>query len=132
MVKEINGVSYNTEKSKWIGDYYNEKKGIYKVYEALYQTNDGLYFLDGVGGWGTIYAKEKIIPLTENDAYKWADRPGVQIDDPVFKTELELRHRDGHLQDEKNRSALKQLKQLKTMLTRPEKVDIRGSAEQEL
>jgi hypothetical protein len=84
MKKIINGKRYDTEKAICIGGYQYSIGGNFNyISEYLYITpRSKSYFLAGEGGAMTKYAKrasdnsycggEKIIPLTENDAFVWA------------------------------------------------------------
>lgn len=84
MKKIINGKRYDTETAKEIGyDYYSNPRDFNYWEETLYRKNTGEYFLHGEGGPASKYAVtigqnqwsggEKIIPLNEQSAKKWAE-----------------------------------------------------------
>lgn len=51
MKKIIDGKLYNTETATFLGDYEYSHSGDFRhMYEALYQTKKGTYFLFGDGG----------------------------------------------------------------------------------
>lgn len=82
MKKIINGKLYNTETAKMLADWWNGRSGFDRADEELYLKRTGEYFLYGQGGPMSRYAKsisysewsggEKITPLTEEGAKKWA------------------------------------------------------------
>ena len=85
MNKVINGKRYSTETAHFCGDHeYGNHGDLDHVYEALYQKRTGEFFLYGAGGAKSKYAKaigandwyggEKIIPLTDDEAKKWAEK----------------------------------------------------------
>lgn len=84
MKKIINGKRYDTDTAKKIGDdYYSNPRDFNYWEETLYRKNTGEYFLHGEGGPASKYAVtigqnqwsggEKIIPLNEAAAKKWAE-----------------------------------------------------------
>lgn len=85
MKKIINGKLYNTDTATQIAIYNN---GYYIndfncVYETLYRKRTGEFFIHGEGGAMSEYSVrcsdgswcwgEKIIPLTEKGAQRWAE-----------------------------------------------------------
>lgn len=83
MKKIINGKMYNTETAKELG-YYRMRDGTFShIYEALYKTKNGNYFLHGSGGPKSKYGiqdgrdicgSEEIIPFTVDQAKEWAEK----------------------------------------------------------
>lgn len=84
MKKIINGKRYDTDTAKEIGyDSYSNRRDFSFWEETLYRKNTGEYFLHGEGGPASKYAVtigqnewsggEKIIPLNEAAAKKWAE-----------------------------------------------------------
>lgn len=84
MRKIINGRVYNTETSKKIGMWHNNRYTNDFSYcaETLYKNTRGAYFLYGEGGPLSKYATisgdnrgwgETIIPMTADEAQKWAE-----------------------------------------------------------
>jgi hypothetical protein len=83
MTRNIKGKCYDTETANWVAGYCNEydTRDLYYCDEAVFKTESGDYFLHGVGGAFTDYAKscgrdmvtagEKIIPMTYIEAQKW-------------------------------------------------------------
>lgn len=82
--KIINGKLYDTETAKFIGYYDNGCGGrdFRHMSEELYLKKTGEFFQLGEGGPLSKYSEErgnntcgisKIIPLTENEAKKWAE-----------------------------------------------------------
>ena len=79
----IKGKRYNTDTAEIVGGWDN---GLYlsdfgRAEEVLYRRKRGAYFLHGAGGALSAYAEshgnslgwgERIIPLTRQEAYKWA------------------------------------------------------------
>lgn len=86
MKKIIDGKMYNTETAKALGTAHsNAPANSYEYWEeTLFQKKNGEYFLHGHGGPMSRYAEyadmnnwsggEKITPLTETEAMKWAER----------------------------------------------------------
>lgn len=82
MKKIINGKLYDTDKARYLGGD-SAGDGFSYWCEELYVKRTGEYFLYGKGGPMTKYAEsagqnqwtggEKIIPLTLNNAMKWAE-----------------------------------------------------------
>lgn len=85
MKKIINGKMYNTETATVKGEYSNSYSvSDFKYFEeTLYQKKTGEFFLYGEGGPLSPYKEvlgdngatggEKIVPLTEDKAKKWAE-----------------------------------------------------------
>lgn len=84
MKKVINGKLYDTDKARYLGgDSYSNSRDFHHWTEELYQKRTGEFFLYGEGGPMSKYAEsigqnqwsggEKIIPLTLNNAMKWAE-----------------------------------------------------------
>lgn len=96
MRKVINGRTYNTATSKCIGQWSN---GHYTndfnyCSEDLYKNTKGAYFLHGEGGAMSKYATrsgdnsgygETIIPMTAEEAQKWAEE---HLDGENYKAEF--------------------------------------------
>ncbi len=84
MKKIIEGKVYNTETASLIGEYDNGlgHRDFNYVFEKLYKTKKGNYFLAGEGGANSKYSKpsgdgwcdgEGIIPLSKKTALQWAE-----------------------------------------------------------
>lgn len=84
MKKIINGKVYDTETAKELGfDSYSNSRDFNHWVETLYQKRTGEYFLHGQGGPASKYAEsigqnswsggQKIIPLSAENARKWAE-----------------------------------------------------------
>jgi hypothetical protein len=84
MNKIINGRRYDTERAKKVAEWYNGQYGSFHyVGEQLFRKQTGEFFLYGEGGPMTKYAKaigqnewsggERIMPLSLEDAQKWAE-----------------------------------------------------------
>lgn len=85
MKKIVNHKLYNTDTAQLLGEYsYGNGWGdVYYLYEALYRTKNGAYFIHGQGGARSAYATmvssnswsggENIIPLSSKEAYDWAE-----------------------------------------------------------
>lgn len=84
MKKMINGKRYDTKTAALCGwREYGESGGSDYILEKMYQKRTGEFFLYGKGGSGTKYRKEihmndwvdgeQIIPLTNDEARKWAE-----------------------------------------------------------
>lgn len=85
MKKIINGKKYDTDTASCVGSWDNgygySEFGYFS--EALYRKKTGEFFLHGKGGAASKYAKscgenswsggEEILPLTEDEAKKWAE-----------------------------------------------------------
>ena len=78
----INGKMYNTETAKMLDSYTYSNPGDFNyLYEALYQKQNGEFFLHGEGGAKSIYSVrygtnewgggERLIPYTMEDAKLW-------------------------------------------------------------
>lgn len=85
MNKIINGKRYNTESAKKLAVYSHGSRNDFGFYtETLYRKNTGELFLHGEGYAASKYAEvagrnewkpgEKIIPLDESAARKWAEQ----------------------------------------------------------
>ena len=85
MKKIINGKKYDTETAKKVGYWTNNYScsDFQCCEETLYRKKTGEYFLYGSGGPMSKYSQsygnmtgggEKIIPMTEADARKWAEK----------------------------------------------------------
>jgi hypothetical protein len=83
MNKVIDGKKYNTESAKQLASWENmsDTRNFEYVYEALYRTKSGNYFLHGKGGGNSRYGEwhgnsggpgEAIITFTESEAREWA------------------------------------------------------------
>jgi hypothetical protein len=84
MKKIINGKKYDTDSANCVGDWANGYgHGDFQyAEERLYRKRTGEFFLHGEGGAMSNYAEsygneryggKKIIPLSENEAKKWAE-----------------------------------------------------------
>lgn len=85
MKKVINGKMYNTETAKAVGYYDNNlpRNDLGYCEETLYKKKTGEFFLYGIGGPASKYSKpvidlnwsgsESIIPLSNEEAKKWAE-----------------------------------------------------------
>lgn len=85
MKKIIDGRKYDTETAKYLGSstYSNPSNNHYR-HEELYRKKNGEYFLYGEGGSSSVYASqldvnfwgsgEAIIPMTDDEARKWAEK----------------------------------------------------------
>lgn len=86
MKQIINGKKYNTETAKEMGCWSNNYSyGDFNYCrESLYRKKTGEYFLYGVGGAMSKYSQscgqnswsggEKIMPMTESEAKRWAEK----------------------------------------------------------
>lgn len=85
MKKIINRKIYDTEKANLISEYSNgySNSNFNHVYEGLYITGNGQYFLHVEGGPLTQYSEsngnstwgiETIVILTPTEAYMWLER----------------------------------------------------------
>lgn len=85
MNKIINGKRYNTETAKALASYsYSNRMDFHFFEETLYQKSTGEFFLYGIGGAASKYARsieqntwsggEKIMPLTVENAKAWAEK----------------------------------------------------------
>lgn len=85
MKKIINGKKYDTDTAKILGSAGYSHPGDFGHWkETLYHKRTGEYFLHGIGGAMSKYARrtglnewsggEKIIPLTREEAQKWAEK----------------------------------------------------------
>ena len=85
MKKIINGRRYDTDTAKCVAEWSNgyEQSSFSYVSEELYLKQNGEYFLYGIGGANTRYSErvgtntwsggEAIVPLTYQEAEKWAE-----------------------------------------------------------
>ena len=80
----INGKAYNTDTATEVDSYWNgySSGDFHYVCETLYRTAKGKFFLHGIGGPMTPYARaygngygggEEIIPYTETEALEWCE-----------------------------------------------------------
>lgn len=85
MKKIISGKVYDTDKAHLLGEWWNglSIRDFHCVKEKLYQKRTGEFFLYGWGGPETKYVRrdgdgwcggEAIIPLTVEDARRWAEK----------------------------------------------------------
>jgi hypothetical protein len=85
MKKIIGGRCYNTDTAKILGSAGYSHPGDFSFWlERLYQKKTGEFFLHGIGGAMSKYARrvslnewtggEKIIPLTREEARKWIEK----------------------------------------------------------
>jgi hypothetical protein len=85
MKKVIDGLMYNTETAHCVGSWDNGRYGndFYACEETLYKTKKGNYFIYGIGGAASRYARScgqnttcgssDIIPLSSGEAQRWAE-----------------------------------------------------------
>ena len=72
MKKIIKGRIYNTDTSKLLSfKYVGEFGDAHGYEERLYVTLRGQYFLFGIGGPNSPYAKETIKPIAKEEADAW-------------------------------------------------------------
>lgn len=72
MEKVIRKRLYSTEKATLVAKNYVGSWGDPSGYEErLYQTEDGFFFLYGIGGCDSIYPSEKITPVSKVNAEAW-------------------------------------------------------------
>jgi hypothetical protein len=85
MKKIINGKKYDTNTAKILGSAGYSHPGDFSYWqETLYRKKTGEFFVHGIGGAMSRYARqtgpnewtggEKIIPLTREEARKWAEK----------------------------------------------------------
>ncbi len=85
MKKIINGKKYDTETAEFVGEMDNGLCGtdFDCIAESLYRKKTGEFFVYGQGGARTRYARKdgasicggcEIVPLSEDEAKKWAER----------------------------------------------------------
>lgn len=83
MRKVIDGRRYDTETAIEVGESNHGRPGDWAfMSETLYRTRRGAWFLHGAGGPLSSYGErcgsnertgsERIIPLTEDEAFEWA------------------------------------------------------------
>jgi len=82
----INQKRYDTDKAVKVGEYWNglSKSDFGHITETLYRKRTGEFFLHGVGGANTKYAKavgtncwhgdERLMPMEFETARKWAEQ----------------------------------------------------------
>ena len=97
MKRIIDGKKYDTETAYMVGQWENmyDVSNFHYFSESLYKKRTGEYFLHGEGGARSQYAEtigqnewrggEKIIPLTYDNARKWAEEHlGVDVYEAEF------------------------------------------------
>ena len=97
MKRIIDGKKYDTETAYMVGQWENmyDVSNFHYFSESLYKKRTGEYFLHGEGGAMSKYAEtigqnewrggEKIIPLTYDNARKWAEEHlGVDVYEAEF------------------------------------------------
>lgn len=90
MRKTINGLTYDTDAAVQIAEYsWGQNTSDFRYFEEkLYVTSKGAYFLHGSGGASSPYAEtlsantwgwgEKIVPMTEQEAFDWCQERDQQ------------------------------------------------------
>jgi len=84
MKQIIDGKIYDTETAEWIGEYSNHlgNSDFRHVYEDLYRTTKGVFFIDYDAGPYTKYAVYEgnvsyggcgIVPISEEEAKQWCE-----------------------------------------------------------
>lgn len=84
MKQIIDGKLYNTKTATFLGEYqYSNSRDFHFLYEALYKTKKGTYFLYGEGGPLSKYVKasgnnsyggsSEITLMSEKEAKEWAE-----------------------------------------------------------
>lgn len=102
MKKVINGKLCNTETAKLIGEYgENQSSSLDWIYERLFRTKSGVYFIAGEGGARSVYGEqidynswssgENIHILSEQDAREWAEK---HLTPDEYIAEFELQPED--------------------------------------
>ena len=88
MKQIIEGRRYNTETAEEVARYHNGcgTTDFNYIFETLYRTKKGNFFLHGEGGAATTYARhvgngnrtgsEKIIPLSDDETVEWLESHG--------------------------------------------------------
>jgi hypothetical protein len=85
MQKLIDGLLYDTDESKELASWSNERTDFTRCWEELHLTEGGSLFLYGSGGPRSKYATHHhggssggsdIIPMTREEAYDWCERRG--------------------------------------------------------
>jgi hypothetical protein len=88
MKQIINRLKYDTETSEKIAEYWNgcSTSDFKYLYEELYVTKNGRYFIAGKGGASSKYREdipsggwtggEKIIPVCKDEVIEWLERVG--------------------------------------------------------
>jgi hypothetical protein len=80
----INGKRYNTETAEHIAKFHNglSHSDFNYIYETLYRTKKGNWFLHGEGGAATKYSKaagnmssggEHIVPMNDDEVKTWLE-----------------------------------------------------------
>lgn len=99
MKKVINGKLCNTETAKLIGEYgENQSSSLDWIYERLFRTKSGVYFIAGEGGSRSVYGEqidcnswssgENIHILSEQAAREWAENH-LTADEYIAEFELQ-------------------------------------------
>ncbi|MBB6215091.1 hypothetical protein HNQ80_001180 [Anaerosolibacter carboniphilus] len=84
MRKVINKKAYDTEKAELVAEFYNgfSRSDFRYLYEGLYKTSKGNYFIHADGGPMSKYHErvgnsttglETIIPVDSEEAYEWLE-----------------------------------------------------------
>lgn len=92
MKQVVNGKTYNTETAEMICKYsYSNPGDFHYIYEALYVTKKGNYFIAGKGGAMSKYAKSLgnnstggssgIEALSKTEALEYAQENGADVED---------------------------------------------------
>lgn len=101
MVQVINGKRYDTDKAELVCDYeFSNPSDFRHVYEALYRTAKGNWFLYGVGGPMSRYAvslgdnstggSEDIVPMSADEALEFLEsHDGVDGIERYFADSIE-------------------------------------------
>ena len=103
MKKVIRGRLYDTEKAVLVGEFYDEAmpgNDLAYYREELYRKRTGEYFLYGIGNAGSKYSvwrgstasgTEKIIPLSYQQAWEWAEE---YLPDDIYLKEFKTPERN--------------------------------------
>lgn len=101
MRKVINKKVYDTNAARLVAQYHNglSSSDFRYIYERLYVTRKGQYFLHAEGGALTIYSEssgnstwgiETIILFTKEEVYEWLEERGyTEVIEEVFKDEIQ-------------------------------------------
>lgn len=101
MRKIINKKVYDTKTAVLIAEYHNglSSSDFRYIYERLYVSRKGQYFLHAEGGAKTIYSEsagnstwgiETIILLTKEEVYEWLEERGyTEVIEEVFRNEIQ-------------------------------------------
>lgn len=95
MRKIINGKIYDTESSLLLAECSQYESNNFRcVYERIYITQNGSFFLHGEGGplskygcteGNTSYSASTIIPLSNDEAYDWCeDNNEIEVIEECF------------------------------------------------